>query len=435
MIDKQEPKRKQQNDLELEKVILVGVNLGDGTDFKLSMSELVSLAKTCNMEVVGQVEQNLSSINKGLYIGTGKVIEVYDLARELDAACIVFNNPLSPTQLRNLQDELKMPVLDRTTLILEIFSSRAKSREAMLQVEVAKLQYFLPRLVGLNEALSRQGGGSGSRSNKGSGEKKLELDRRKLELRLDELKKELITVSKERQIQRKKRAKSGIPRVALVGYTNAGKSTLMNAMVDTYMQDDTKKVMAKDMLFATLDTTVRKIAPPNRTTMLLSDTVGFISQLPHNLVEAFQSTLEEAKEADVLLQVVDYSDSDYKKQIAVTNDTLKELGAGDIPMLYIYNKADLSILKETLPLVEEDIIYISAKEKIGLEEILIGIEKKLEKDYMECTMLIPFQRGDLVSLFNETGTVRETEYLEDGIKLKLNCRLRDYKEHIQYVVE
>lgn len=422
-------------DLDLERVLLVGVNLDDGNDFRLSMEELKSLAEACNMEVVGQVEQNLPCVNKGLYIGTGKVKEVYQQAREVDAACVVFNNALTPSQLRNLQDELELPVMDRTTLILEIFSSRARTREAMLQVEVARLQYFMPRLVGLNKALSRQGGGSGSRSNKGAGEKKLELDRRKLEFRLTELRKELEEVSKERITQRKKRAQSGIPRVALVGYTNAGKSTLMNAMVDEYMQDDTKKVMAKDMLFATLDTTVRKISPPNRAAFLLSDTVGFISQLPHNLVEAFKSTLEEAKEADVLLQVVDCSDPHYKEQIEVTNKTLAELGAGDIPVVYVYNKADRIMDVDKLPLAKEDRIYICAKDKIGLPELLGYIEKKLAKDYVLCTMLIPYTRGDLVALLKETGTIYSVEYLENGTKVKVNCRVRDYNEHKEFVME
>ena len=244
----------------MERAVLVGVCLDDGKDMERTMDELKALAYACEMETVAIVVQNLEQVNKALYIGTGKVYEVKETAENLDADIIVFDDALSPSQLRNLQKEIGKPILDRTTLILEIFSRRAKTREAKLQVEVAKLQYMLPRLVGLHEALSRQGGGAGL-SNKGSGEKKLELDRRKIEHRITELKKELEEVSKERETQGKLRNSSGILKVALVGYTNAGKSTLMNHMVDRYLMDDTKKVLEKDMLFATLETTVRNIQP------------------------------------------------------------------------------------------------------------------------------------------------------------------------------
>ena len=268
--------------MELEKVLLVGVNLDDGTDFQQSMKELASLAEACNMEVVGTVVQNLPTINKGLYIGTGKVEEVHEEAGVLGATTVIFDNALSPMQLRNLQQEIGVNVMDRTGLILDIFSERAKTREAKMQVEIAKLQYMLPRLAGLRTSLGRQGGGSGL-SNKGAGEKKIELDRRRIEHRMSELRKELETILQERETQRKQRMQSGIPRVALVGYTNAGKSTLLNVMIDTYVGDESKKVLEKDMLFATLDTTVRKITPKNHKPFLLSDTVGFINQLPHNL--------------------------------------------------------------------------------------------------------------------------------------------------------
>ena len=329
----------------MEKAFLVGVNLNDGEDYLLSLKELGDLAKACDMEVAGVAQQTLQEVHKAFYIGTGKVDEVKEQAIECDADIIIFDNSLSPMQLRNLQGRLEKPVIDRSTLILDIFAKRARSREAMLQVEVARLQYMLPRLVGLHAALSRQGGASGAMSNKGTGEKKLELDRRVLEHRLTQLRRELKDVGGERVTQRKRRAESGMLRVALVGYTNAGKSTLLNAMLDLYGTDEAdaegKKVVEKNMLFATLDTTVRKIAPENHHAFLLSDTVGFIHKLPHNLVEAFRSTLEEAKEADILLQVIDYSDPHYKEQIAVTNKTLQELGADGLPMLYVYNKSDL----------------------------------------------------------------------------------------------
>ena len=437
----------------MEKAFLVGVNLNDGEDYLLSLEELDALAQACDMEVVGIAEQTLPEVHKAYYIGTGKVDEVKEMAMDCGADVIIFDNSLSPMQLRNLQERLEKPVLDRSTLILDIFAGRARSREAKLQVEVARLQYMLPRLVGLHAALGRQGGGTGSLSNKGAGEKKLELDRRALERRLTQLRRELKEVGEERQTQRKRRAGSGMPRVALVGYTNAGKSTLLNAMLDLYGSDETdveeKKVMEKDMLFATLDTTVRKIAADNHHAFLLSDTVGFIHKLPHNLVEAFHSTLEEAKEASLLLQIVDYSDPHYKEQIAVTNQTLRELGADGIPMIYVYNKADLvspdkipgmagaepEQVTAALPQVTENSIYLSAKERIGMEELIGLIEKKLAGGYLECTLLIPYTDGRVVSYLNENGVVSRTEYLEEGVKMWVNCRMEDYYFYQKYHVE
>lgn len=415
----------------MERAILVGVDLGDGEDFDRMMEELKALAEACDMETVAMTTQKLDLVNKAFYIGSGKVLEVKELAETLEADVIVFDNALSPSQLRNLQKEIGKPILDRTTLILEIFSQRAGTREAKLQVEVAKLQYLLPRLVGLHDALSRQGGGSGL-SNKGSGEKKLELDRRKIEHRITELKKELEEVSKERKTQSKQRNESGILKVALVGYTNAGKSTLLNLMVDEYVKDKEKKVLEKDMLFATLETTVRKIQPDKNFSFLLSDTVGFISKLPHHLVKAFRSTLEEVKNTDLLLIVMDFSDVYHKEHLQVTLETLKELDAANIPAIYVYNKADLCGIN--IPKIVDKNIYMSAKCGQGLEELLAMIESHARKDYETFEMLIPFQNGDVYSYLKEQAIIDETEYLAEGIKVCGKCKQADYSKYARFLV-
>lgn len=424
-----------------EKAIIVGVWLDDVSeyDYNLSMTELANLADACNMTVAGKVEQRLEVPNKAIYIGPGKLTEVKYLYAETEADLVIFDNTLSPMQLRNIQNELDCPVMDRTGLILEIFESRARTREARLQVEVAKLQYMLPRLVGLHEALSRQGGGSGSRANKGAGEKKLELDKRKLEHRLSLLRAELKEVKKERITQRKKRSGSGDIRAALVGYTNAGKSTLMNSMIDLYYPkgntNEDKAVFEKDMLFATLDTTVRRIEPKDHQNFLLSDTVGFISNLPHNLIEAFHSTLEEAMESDILIHVVDYSDINHLDQIRVTEETLKGLGAFDIPTIYVYNKSDLCMREEGLPKILGNRIYMSAKKKIGIEEFLNLMEKTLENYFKEAEFKIPYSEGGIISYLNENAVVQSTEYKEDGIYIKAKLRDRDYNKYINYILK
>ena len=361
-----------------EQALLLGVKLRDGEDFERSMEELWNLAEACGMQVTGQITQNMERPHSALYMGKGKLSEVKEFLEQHPVDVVIFDRQLSPSQLRNLEQLLDCAILDRTSLILEIFAVRARTREARLQVESARLQYILPRLTGMHKALSRQGGGSGI-SNKGAGEKKLELDRRRIEKRMSELRRELEQVSKEREIQRNRRQGSGIPRVALVGYTNAGKSTLMNSMLDKYSRDPSKRVMEKNMLFATLDTTVRRIHTGPQKEFLLSDTVGFIHQLPTGLIKAFRSTLEEAREADLLLHVLDYSDEACRQQREVTEETLKELGAGDIPVIYVYNKSDLRMQEDgskmTLPRIQENRIYLSAKTGEGIQELVDMIWK------------------------------------------------------------
>lgn len=429
---------------ERTKALLVGVNLNNDPEFETALKELESLAEACNMEVVGVETQNVSQINTGVYVGTGRVEEIKAVAHMMGAEVIIFDNTLSPMQLRNLKDIIERPVFDRTHLILQIFSSRARTRESQIQVETARLQYELPRLTGMGAILSRQGGGSGGLSNKGAGEKKLELDKRKIRHRISELKKELREVEKNRETQRKRRLVQGIPQVALVGYTNAGKSTLLNAFIDKYEENEEKKedrkVMAKNMLFATLDTTVRKIHLPDKREFLLSDTVGFISKLPHNLVEAFHSTLEEVKFANLLLEVVDYSDEHYMEHMEVTRQTLKELGADEIPCIHVFNKCDIAKAKgredvpAELPHIGKDCIYMAAGQNIGLEELVQLISNHIYQDYVECTMLIPYTEGALVSYFNENATVKETEYEAEGTKITMSCLLKDLKKYKEYVI-
>lgn len=419
----------------MERALIIGVNMDKSASaFELAMNEMSSLAEACGMEVAGRIEQNMERANTATYIGSGKVVEACEMADALEADIIIFDNGLTPVQLRNLQNELDYPVMDRTTLILEIFSSRAKTREAKLQVEVARLQYMLPRLVGLHKALSRQGGTSGAMSSRGAGEKKIELDRRRLEQRLATMRRELAAISEERKTQRKQRAASDLPRVALVGYTNAGKSTIMNLLLSAFEENEKKQVLEKDMLFATLDTTVRKISPPNRNAFLLSDTVGFISNLPHSLIKAFRSTLDEVREADLLLQVIDYSDENHTEHMKVTNETLKELGAGNIPMLYIFNKADLCGMGKLAAIYGEDKLYMCAKSENSIDALLSLIEQKLSGGYRECELLIPYKRGDIMSYLTENAAVYETDYREDGIYMRARLTVRDAGRYAEYVL-
>ncbi len=416
-----------------ERVILAGVDIGnDQEEFDRSMRELAELAKACDMEPIGNITQKMESINKSLYLGSGKVDELFKAAGALEAELIIFNDTLTPSQLRNLQDMLKIPVMDRTTLILDIFERRARTREARLQVESARLQYLLPRLVGMHEALTRQGGTSGSMSSRGAGEKKLELDRRRIEHRISELNKELEEITKEREVQRKKRQHSGIPLVALVGYTNAGKSTILNRMLEKYDMDEEKKVLEKDMLFATLDTSVRRICTGNNRDFLLSDTVGFIHKLPHGLVKAFRATLLELKTADLLLQIVDGSDPCYQKQMETTNETIAQLGAGHIPMITVFNKSDRLEGKIPYPQIVRDKIYMSAKEDSSIEMLAKMILDKVYGDFKETCFLIPYQMGNLVSYFMENAQIISIEYEKEGTRLLVRCHPGDKEKYICY---
>jgi GTPase len=419
------------NMTKLEKALVLGVNLNNQPDFSESIEELKNLAIACEFEVVGKVEQNLKSINPTFYIGQGKVEDLKIQINEFRVGTLIFNNELSPSQIRNLEKELEIKILDRTSLILEIFARRAKTREAKLQVEVAQLQYLLPKIIGSHESLGRQGGGGSGTKNRGSGEKKLELDRRKIEMKISELNKELSLLDKERNAQKKMRSKSEFPCVTLVGYTNAGKSTLMNVLLDQFQKAESKKVLEKDMLFATLETSVRKISLPENKTILLSDTVGFVNHLPHDLIKAFRSTLDEVKDADLLLHVIDYSHSNYHQHIEITNETLKMIGVHDIPIIQVFNKSDLT--SKTIPYIEGNNVYISSKEKIGLKELISLLTEKLFLQTIECKFLIPYEKGSIVSYLNETSYVKSVSYEANGTLMIVDCNDRDFQKYKEFL--
>ncbi|WP_309088314.1 GTPase HflX [Domibacillus sp.] len=411
------------------KGITAGVNTDSEGDFLYSMEELKNLAEACGIEVKGELTQNLPRTHPALYMGTGKVEELQHLVEQMEADVVIFDSELSPSQIRNLEKELDCEVVDRTMLILDIFGRRAKTKEAQLQVEMARLQYMLPRLVGTYVALGRQGGGSGFK-NRGAGETKLELDRRKIESKISYLRKELAKISEQRTVQRRQRQKNNLPVAALVGYTNAGKSTVMNAMLGTYGGDG-GEVFEKDMLFATLDTSVRSIELPDKKEFLLADTVGFVNKLPHHLVKAFRSTLEEAAFADVLVHVIDVSSPQFETMIDITEKTLADIGAENMPVVYVYNKADRAGVE--YPQTAGDSVYISAKERAGISELTNKLKEHLFKDYVRCTLLVPFDEGEVVSYFNEHAAVLETEYEENGTKLTVECHRKDYEKFKSFV--
>jgi len=403
-------------------VIIAGLDYGIRSDFAHSMDELGSLVDACDMKVVSTLTQNLSHPDPGTYFGRGKIAELSDLADEYKASFVVIEDNLSPGQLRNIESLLKVEVWDRTMLILEIFTKRARTREARLQVESAYLQYMLPRLSGMWQHLGRQGGGGGSRANKGEGETQIELDRRQIRHRIDELRRELKLIEKTRNTQREGRSKGQIPSCALVGYTNAGKSTIMNhLLIKTGVTED-KRVFEKNMLFATLDTSIRRIETEDNRDFLLSDTVGFIENLPHDLVKAFRSTLEEAVFADLLLIVLDASDENVRIHKDVTEKTLKEIGASDIPRLYVMNKSDL--LKDMdfkNPVIRDDTIYISAAKDIGMTELVNEIQNRLYLANVTVDIMLPYNRGDLLDLLHRKANISLEEYTAEGTHVIASC--------------
>lgn len=401
--------------IEEKKAILVGVQFPDNKDFSLDMEELAGLCEALSIRPVTSLSQSLAREDSASFIGSGKVEEVREAVLFHEANLVIFQNPLSPSQLHNLTKALPCEVLDRTQLILQIFSERAKTKEAKMQVKYATLQYMLPRLVGLRENLSRQGGASGSLSNRGSGEKQIELDKRKIQEEMAILRRELKKQEEVRKVKRQKRDRAAIPRVALVGYTNAGKSSLMNALLALSKDSQTEGVEEKDMLFATLDTTIRRIVQEKGEEFLLADTVGFIRSLPDKLLDAFHSTLEEAVEADLILQVVDYSDENYQKHMDATLDTLKKLEAGHTPILYVMNKCDKVLPLEELPKLRGEKLYISVKEKLGIKELVEKISQVLSAGLKQVDILLPYTASAYENRIRSEGKLLSLSYEEDGI--------------------
>ena len=402
------------NVIESEKynAILVGVSTGE--DISYSMEELEGLSGAANIEVLGTLVQNVEKINAATFIGSGKLEELKDMCANMEANLVVFNDELSGMQLRNVEDVVGVRVIDRTILILDIFADRATSAEGKLQVELAQLQYRMPRLLGFGRSLSRLGGGIGTR---GPGEKKLETDRRHIQKRMDEIKSELETLKKNRSVQRQKREKSEIPVVALVGYTNSGKSSIMNKLLSIEDREE-KQVFEKDMLFATLDTAQRLITLDDNKSFILIDTVGFVDKLPHTLVNAFKATLEEVTKADLLLHVVDSSFSDPDFHIDVTNKVLKELGADTKETLLVFNKIDKN--PDFSPIEYKDSILISAKTSENMDKLLDLVKSKIFSDISEVEMLIPFNRGDVVSSVMQVAKPKIVEYTDQGTYLKVD---------------
>jgi len=364
------------------------------------------------------------------YVGRGKLLEIKEEAVCRDASLVIFNDELSGTQLRNIEEILELKVLDRTALILDIFAQRALSREGKLQVELAQLKYRLPRLQGLGKQLSRTGGGIGTR---GPGEQKLETDRRHIMNRIREIKKELEQVKKNRSTQRAKRLKSELPLVALVGYTNSGKSSLLNELIKTHRDySPDKEVLAEDKLFASLDVTLRKAALPNKQEFLVVDTVGFVSKLPHALVEAFKATLEEVKYADLILHVIDSSNENNLLQIETTYKVLQELGAYDKPIINVYNKIDLlpadRYFHNTF-----DQVYISVKRKWNLDKLYEALERKLLQKTYRSTLNLPFTRGDILSNLKTKYNLSEMQYTERGIEIEVVLDEQDYRRYKEYI--
>lgn len=400
-----------------ERVILVGVSEQDGDDAEDSLAELAELVKTAGASVAGTLIQKRELIHPGTYVGTGKVAEIAELLEHTGATGIVCDDELSPVQLKNLETMLNTKVMDRTLIILDIFAARATTSEGKIQVELAQLKYRLSRLTGLGRSMSRLGGGIGTR---GPGEKKLEIDRRLINDRIAQLNRELKEVVKHREIARAKRERNAVPVVAIVGYTNAGKSTLLNHLTDA-------EVLEEDKLFATLDPTTRMLELEGHQQVLLTDTVGFIRKLPHHLIEAFKSTLEEAKYADYIIHVVDVSNPQRDKQMYIVYETLDHLGVKNKKILTLFNKIDIRTDDDPLQDFRADhVLQISAAENAGLDAVKDVLQEMLREDKIYIERVIPYAQAGVLQLVRNKGELVSEEYVPEGISIRAYVPMEVY---------
>lgn len=409
-----------------EKLPVVLLALDQGKyDMARSMDELRALADANGMEAVAEVTQKRSTPEAATLLGEGKVAEARLVCQNLNAAAAIFDGELTGSQIRNLSAALQVEVLDRTMLILEIFRARATTNEGKLQTELATLKYRMPRLQGLGEALSRQGGGGGGGggARRGAGETKLELDRRYLRSRIEKLESRLKELEKRRGETRRARQKNGVPVISLVGYTNVGKSSLTNALCGA-------EIFEADMLFATLDPTARKCTLPSGLQVILVDTVGFVSRLPHDLVDAFKSTLEEAACSDIILKIADASDSEAAEQLSVTDEVLNDLGCGDIPQVTVYNKCDRTGVAPYDP----DVLLVSAKTGYGLDSLLAKIDEILAHRVRTIEVLLPYDKLALADVFRTRGSVLAEEYRENGVYYKATVKVDDLHRFEAYLL-
>lgn len=411
-----------ENKIEPEQAVLVSVDTGD-FDCEVSLDELEELAFTAGAEVIARMVQKRPSPDPATFLGSGRLEELKEFCENNTVDLIIVDGELSPAQQRNIENETDVRVIDRTTLILDIFAARARSSEGKLQVELAQLKYALPRLTGKGKSLSRLGGGIGTR---GPGETKLETDRRHIRGRINRLEDDLKELEKRRSLARARRAKDGVETVAIVGYTNAGKSTLMNALTQA-------DVLVEDKLFATLDPTSRALVLPDGRHVMLIDTVGFIRRLPHNLVEAFKSTLEEVVDADVILNVCDASDPEHPEHLKVTNELLLSLGCENKPIVCVYNKADR--LGGAVPFrTEKESVSISALEGRGFEELLDAVARALPPSRIRLKMLIPYSDGGSAAILRKDGIVHAEDYRADGLWFDITVDVRLADKFSQYCV-
>ncbi len=412
------------------KAYIAGVNLND-PNFDYYLAELANLTEAANMEVVGQSRQNLEHVVAGTYFGLGKINEIKDMARGLRAKVLILNDELTPVQIRNLEKMTKLRIIDRTELILEIFSNRARTKQAKLQVQLARLEYELPRLHPSENNLDQQRGGGFA--NRGAGESKLELNRRTIGKQIAVIKKELKEIAGQEEIKAKRRNQNHIPKVALVGYTNAGKSTTMNGLLAEFTKENgEKQVFVKDMLFATLDTNVRRIELNNNFSFILSDTVGFISKLPHNLIESFKATLQEVKDADLLINVVDASDPNMIQMIRTTQNVLAEIGVKNTPMITAYNKADKS--ERHYPQIEGSGILYSAIDPESIKLLANLITKRVFANYQQVNLLLPLSAGKPLADLHENAQIIAENYRADGVHITARLAPEKQQQFQNYII-